>query len=45
VSHPANVLVMAPGGYKFSDFARVGSPLTAIIFVLILILIPIFWPF
>jgi di/tricarboxylate transporter len=45
VSHPANVLVMGPGGYKFADYARVGSYLTAIIFVLIVILVPIFWPF
>jgi di/tricarboxylate transporter len=45
VSHPANVLVMGPGGYKFSDYARVGSYLTAIIFVLTVVLVPIFWPF
>jgi len=45
VSHPANVLVMGPGGYKFTDYARVGGYLTAIIFVLIVILVPIFWPF
>jgi di/tricarboxylate transporter len=45
VSHPANVLVMGPGGYKFTDYARVGGLLTAIIFVLIVILVPIFWPF
>jgi di/tricarboxylate transporter len=45
VSHPANVLVMAPGGYKFSDFARVGSLLTLILFALIVVLVPIFWPF
>ncbi len=45
VSHPANVLVMAPGGYKFSDYARVGSYLTALVFVLVVILVPIFWPF
>ncbi len=45
VSHPANVLVMAPGGYKFGDYARVGGYLTAIVFGLILMLVPIFWPF
>ncbi len=45
MSHPANVLVMAPGGYKFSDYARVGSILTAVLFVLTVILVPLFWPF
>ncbi len=45
LSHPANVLVMGPGGYKFSDYSRVGGFLSAIIFVLILLLVPVFWPF
>ncbi len=45
VSHPANVLVMGPGGYRFTDYARVGGLLTAIIFALILVLVPVFWPF
>ncbi len=44
VSHPANVLIMGPGGYKFGDYARVGGYLTGIIFVLVMILIPLFWP-
>ena len=44
VSHPANVLVMGPGGYRFGDYARVGGYLTGIIFVLVMILIPLFWP-
>jgi di/tricarboxylate transporter len=44
-SHPANVLVMGPGNYKFGDYARVGGYLTGIIFVLVLILTPLFWPF
>ena len=45
VSHPANVLVMPPGGYKFADYARPGIFLTAIIFLLSMVLIPLFWPF
>lgn len=44
ISHPANVLVMGPGGYKFSDYIKVGVPLTLVIFVLLMIVIPIFWP-
>jgi di/tricarboxylate transporter len=45
VSHPANVLVMGPGGYKFGDYARVGGFLTIIIFLLVMILTPFYWPF
>jgi di/tricarboxylate transporter len=45
VSHPVNVLVMGPGGYRFRDFARVGTFLTGIVFVLVMMLVPRFWPF
>jgi di/tricarboxylate transporter len=45
ISHPANILVMGPGGYKFTDYARVGIVLTLLIFALVMILVPILWPF
>ncbi len=44
ISHPANILVMGPGGYRFSDYIKLGVPLTLIIFVAVMILLPIFWP-
>jgi len=44
ISHPANVLVMGPGGYKFIDYVKVGVPLTLVILVVLMIVIPIFWP-
>lgn len=44
VSHPANVLVMGPGGYKFSDYTRVGLPITILVMILGLIMISIVWP-
>ncbi len=44
VGHPANVLIMGPGGYRFSDYVRVGLPLTIVILVLTLLVLPIFWP-
>ena len=28
VAHPANVLIMGPGGYRYMDYVRVGVPLT-----------------
>ena len=44
VSHPANVLVMGPGGYRFLDYVKIGLPLTAVIFVVLVIMVPLFWP-
>jgi di/tricarboxylate transporter len=41
---PSCVLVYGPGRYKFLDFARVGLPLTVIVFVFSMLLIPVFWP-
>ena len=45
VGHPANLLVMGPGGYKFSDYVKVGLPLTLIVFIVSLLLIPVIWPY
>jgi di/tricarboxylate transporter len=44
VSHPANVLIMGPGGYRFTDYIRVGLPLTVVVLVVTLLVLPIFWP-
>jgi di/tricarboxylate transporter len=44
VSHPANVLIMGPGGYRFTDYIRVGLPLTAVVLVVTLLVLPLFWP-
>ena len=44
ISHPANILVMGPGGYRFSDYIKLGMPLTLVIFAAVMILLPIFWP-
>jgi di/tricarboxylate transporter len=44
LGHPVNVLVMGPGGYKFRDYARVGLLLTLVVFAVILIFLPKFWP-
>ncbi|MAD92120.1 MAG: SLC13 family permease [Gammaproteobacteria bacterium] len=44
ISHPANLLVMGPGGYRFIDYLKVGVPLTIIVFITVMILLPIFWP-
>lgn len=41
---PACVLVLTPGHYRFFDFVKVGSILTLVIFVIVMLLVPIFWP-
>jgi di/tricarboxylate transporter len=45
VGHPANVLIMGPGGYRFSDYIKVGAPLTLVVLVIVMVVLPIFWPF
>ena len=41
---PASVLVYGPGRYRFVDFIRVGLPLTIVVFIISIFLIPVFWP-
>jgi di/tricarboxylate transporter len=45
ISHPANIMVMGPGGYKFSDYLKVGVPLTLTVFIVVMLVMPFFWPF
>jgi di/tricarboxylate transporter len=45
VGYQTNLLVYGPGSYRFSDYIKVGVPLTAIFWVLATLLIPIVWPF
>jgi len=44
VSHPANILVMGPGGYRFIDYLKVGGLLTLVILAVIMFVTPVFWP-
>lgn len=44
LGHPVNILMIGPGGYRFRDFFKVGLPLTLILFLVILIVLPVFWP-
>jgi len=44
LGHPVNILVMAPGGYRFRDYLKVGLPLTLLVFVLVMFLLPTIWP-
>jgi len=44
-SHKANLLVMGAGGYKTRDYLRLGTPLTVLFLVVVLLLTPFFFPF
>ena len=41
---PACLLVFGPGKYRFRDFLISGLPLSAILVILLLLLVPVFWP-
>jgi di/tricarboxylate transporter len=44
-SHKANLLVMGAGGYRSMDYLKVGTPLTVLLVILMVLLIPVFFPF
>jgi di/tricarboxylate transporter len=45
VGHSANILIMGPGGYRFTDYTKVGLPLTLVTLGVVLLVLPFFWPF
>jgi len=42
--YQTNLMVMGPGGYHFTDYFKVGAPLSIIVAIMALTLIPIIWP-
>ena len=43
-SHKANLLVMGAGGYRSSDYVRVGTPLTLVVLGIVVALVPLIFP-
>jgi di/tricarboxylate transporter len=44
LGHSVNIMVMGAGGYTFKDYVRVGLPLTVLLGIILLIVLPIFMP-
>ena len=45
VGYQTNLMVYGAGGYRFSDYLRIGVPLTVLIGLVTVLLTPLFWPF
>lgn len=43
ISHPVNILMMGPGGYKFSDFSKVGIGMTIVTLLTMLLGFSLLW--
>jgi di/tricarboxylate transporter len=45
IGYQTNLMVMGPGGYKFTDYIKIGLPLNIAVATVALLLIPVIWPF
>jgi di/tricarboxylate transporter len=45
VATPANLMVMEPAGYKFTDYWKLGLPMLLMFGAAAVLLVPVFWPF
>jgi di/tricarboxylate transporter len=43
LGYQTNTMVYGPGGYRISDYVRVGSPITVIAIVGVVALVPLFY--
>ncbi len=45
IGYQTNLMVMGPGGYRFTDYLRIGVPVSVLVGLISLTLIPVFWHF
>jgi di/tricarboxylate transporter len=44
MGYQTNLMIYGPGGYKFTDYLRFGSPLNLIVMAITITLAPLIWP-
>ncbi|MFZ0493207.1 MAG: SLC13 family permease [Acidimicrobiia bacterium] len=44
IGYQTNLMVYGPGGYRFTDYLRLGIPLTVVVIVMLIVGLPILWP-
>jgi di/tricarboxylate transporter len=44
IGYQTNTLIYGPGGYRFTDYLRVGLPLNLLLLIIAAVFIPLFWP-
>jgi di/tricarboxylate transporter len=45
IGYQTNLMVYGPGGYRFSDYLRIGVPLDILVGVVAVAITPVVWPF
>ena len=45
VGYQTNLMVYGPGSYRFTDFVKIGVPLTVVVGIMTITLAPLIWPF
>jgi di/tricarboxylate transporter len=45
MGYQTNLMVYSPGGYKFTDFVKIGIPMSVVVGIITIIIAPMVWSF